>query len=159
LIEVTPGLLRILQMGLTGIGRRQGCCGLACTRLAELGHCALNTLLECKGWVIAEHTACLFDRIVEMKADEFVACLVDKRRILGAAKLGDALDGAREGPRQRPRDATSGRFEPGQLGDPGDELPLCHQTTVGQIEYLTDGEGTFRGQEDACDKVLYIDTI
>ena len=39
--------------------------------------------------LIAEHTACLFDRVVEMQAEELEAGLVDERRILGAAELGD----------------------------------------------------------------------
>ena len=125
-----------------------------------LGHGPLDALLEGKRWLIAEHAACLFDRVVEVQAEELVAGLVDDRRILGASELGDAFDDVGQHPGQAQREcAGSGGLQSRQLGDPADELLLGHRLAVGQVEDLADGGGVLGGQKDPVDEVLDVDAV
>ena len=91
-----------------------------------LGHGPLDPLLESKRGLIAEHAACLFDRVVEVQPEKLEAGLVDDRRILGASELGAPLDHVGEEPRQLERDVPRRRLQAGELGDAADELLLGH---------------------------------
>ena len=124
-----------------------------------LGHGLLDALLEGKRWLIAEHAACLFDRVVEVEAEELVAGLVDDRRILGAAELGDAFDEVGEEPGQAQGNVPGRGLQTRQLGDPADELLLGHRLAVGQVEDLADGRGVLGGQKDPVDQVLDVDAV
>ena len=51
----------------------------------------LDPLLEGERRLVSQDAARLFDRVVEVQAEELVAGLVDQRRILGAAELRNAF--------------------------------------------------------------------
>ena len=54
---------------------------------------------------------------------------------------------------------SRGRAQAGQLGHPADEPDFVHRLPVGQIEDLAKGVGALRGQENAVNKILYVNAI
>ncbi len=116
-----------------------------------LGHGPLDALLEGKRRMIAEHAACLFDRVVQVQSQKLEAGLVDDRGVLGASELGAALDHDGEEFRQPERQPPGRRLKPGQLGDAAHELLLGDWLAVSQVEHFADGSGVLGGEKDAAE--------